>query len=246
MKVVGEYLDFSDEYQKITEISASNFSSIAGLSSFNPKGDGVLKHFGIYRPAFDSKYQLRGAVAEDLVERKLKQEGKTYVHFNPKTHHWNIFKDDHFKGVPDFEVNNDYYIEVKSKNIKSYDFINEAAKPNLDEIYQAALYTRLSGKDHFQMQWIFFDDALEEAIFNGQKDISSLINSETCKRVVKDYKLSEFDIDYKMQEAVEYLEQALLTKKILISDVSNKLLEYFHFDDVIRERNQQVVEELPF
>ena len=169
MRIQEDYLvlDPFDFLKYDYKISAHNFVYLLGLDNFNKPGDALLNIFGFYKSKVDPKWLKRGSFAEKIVKQVYERDGHKCTTYNAKEIGYNCFNKPPFCGVIDIELLEEKtLVEVKSKNVKDYDYIRN--NPPLNEVYQGLLYGYLRDYSQIVMEWIFFDTETENQIFNDQ------------------------------------------------------------------------------
>lgn len=224
MKIENNYLIFepNDKVKiKPRKITGHPFVELIGLNKFTKVGDALVYMFKILKKQVDEKYLKRGTYAEAIVKVWLEKQGYECVTYDAEKINYNNFDDGYdFGGVIDIEIPScQTLVEVKSKSMKSYSFI-ERQKP-LDEVYQGMLYAYLRGYATFKMIWIFFDELTENEIFNGLKPTTL----KNIKKIEEEYVVDNGDMVQKMYEAKSIVDKFIETKKISLNDLSQECLD---------------------
>lgn len=225
MKIENGYLIFEKiDYIKNKKITATNITALLGENKFKKKGDALLSIFGLYKETIDPFYTERGAIAEKILQHKLKNEGyeikiwdKYEINFD------NFPKNINYGGMLDIAIVSPYrcVVECKSKNISK---LNETKKfQNKDYEMQAKFYGYMSKCEKVKLIYVFFTDEQELKIRNSQK-----IDIENEKFEIYGYDLS-FDnneIEKSLELCREYKTKCYNERKIPIEDISDKVLDY--------------------
>ena len=229
MKIEDGYLVFESKMtpQKKKKITGHTFVDLAGLNTYQKKGDSLLAYLKLYKSDFDKKYEYRGAMAEKMIGFILKKQGKEYLYYDEDYKQKNNF--DCFPtfkycgGIPDFEIPSEKTVhEVKSKSMKDYDKIKN--EPPIYEIYQGLYYAYLRKYDYLIMDWVFFDEESENLLFQNKKP-NTLDN---CKIVQRRYIITD-EIRNKIEEMIlddiSYIDSCLKSKKIPLAEISPNVLK---------------------
>ena len=228
-KIVGDYLDISDCNLSMGKIYTTKFGGLLGVDNFNPKGDTVLLMQKIVKgDPFNPFYGVRGEIAEKIVKRYFDETKVEYKWYGGDTDTYDMFNNPAFGGNLDFAIRSKIGIssfEVKSKNIKDFDFIKRNGIQPV-HIAQAQLGVYLSNYNNGYVAYVFFTDKQEEKIANKTFDINVDWTTEMFKDQMLIYNcfFDENQIAEKMQEAYDYYLECVMEKKIPLKDISDKVL----------------------
>lgn len=237
----GNYFQIDFSKYKVKKITSRTFPILLGKNNFTSIGYGVLERANlIVFEEIDKFYTLRGDIAEKItkqlvidfykhkekVDIELKvfkpQDFKGFDMFD-KSYKWG---NEYFGGVPDLTITKPSefrtVIEVKSKNIKSYDYIIEKNRVPEEEIMQGEMLSTLSKAPNLIMAYIFFTDEQENVIKDG------LANNKTADQIIEEnkwnyrvikskFKLYDIDMDktYKeMEKAKKFLDDIIASGKV--------------------------------
>jgi len=257
---------------KVKKVTSRMFPILIGKNTFNGVGYGVLDRVGLldFEP-IDPFYAVRGAIAEYFVYHYLKNTYKKHgidlimKAFNTKASGYDVFKsNERFSGVPDIGISKpDKYravVEVKSKNIKSYEYIIDKKEVPEEEVLQGKMLSHLSKVDKLLIAYVFFTDEQEEAIKRAMhtiKDVNDFDVPEFCARIIlglnqvilNDKTIIKYDINHEevlddMNVAYENLHRIAKDGVIHASHFTVQEQEYL--DNLLLERSGVKEEELPF
>ena len=203
------------------KITGTNIADLAGLNKFKPRGDALLAMLDIVKEPFDKFYTDRGAIAEKLAYQSLTKRGfKCVVYDAKKLDYDNFPENPYFGGLIDIEIPSlSTLYEIKSKNIKDYDKIVKFGDIVQEE--QAKHYGYMRRYNTVHIMWIFFDDATEECIRNGQP-ITTYKNLKMFEKPLP----IDFEYEKKIHtEAVLYYINCLARQEVPLEDISDKYLE---------------------
>jgi hypothetical protein len=227
--VDDEYLDLSDCNLSLGKIYTTKFGGLLGVDNFNPKGDTfLLMQKVIPSDPFKKLYGLRGDIAEKLVKRYFDLHGIKYKWYGADTDTYDMFDNPVFGGNLDFAIESNNIIssvEVKSKNIKDYDFIKRnGIQPT--HLSQSQLGIYLSGYNSGYVFYVFFTNEQEQKIESGIFDINLDWNLDMYKTQMLPLKVNfdEVKVEEQMQEAYDYCLDCFMEKRIPLKDVSDKAL----------------------
>lgn len=220
------YLECDDIAKlKFKKVTGHSFVGLIGLDQYNKPGDTLLYMHGILPNVVDPKYLKRGDYAEEIVLKVYKRDFKDddIVRYDDKKAiNYDNFKDDYINlgGIIDIEnLTKKEIIEVKSKSMKDYEKINQI-KP-LNEVYQGLLYTYLRKYDKLTMEWIFFDEESENALFNDGRPKTN----KNLKRISYSIKCNHNEMSGLCQRALKVVKKFRQDYKIKLSDISPKNIE---------------------
>ena len=226
MRIDNEYIYFEpNEVPKMNKkITGHSFVDLLGFNPYTKVGDALLVLHGIIKSQVDEKWLRRGDFAEDLVMKVYKRDFPNSILFHYKDkkaidydNFKMLYKD--FGGIIDIEDATLFkIIEVKSKNIKDYEKIQNV-KP-LHEVYQGLFYAFLRGYEDCTMEWVFFDDESENLIFEGKQP-----------KTLKNLKKESYPIKVNKQEMKQLCNKSFVivrdfrkNLKIALKDISPKIL----------------------
>ena len=220
------YLYFQSDKTPTTKkkISGHSFVNLADLNPFSKRGDTILSLLGIKKDDFDSKYMLRGEVAESLVrsiyENKLHKKITWYDEQTKKKNNYDLFpKYLQCGGIPDIELfEENTLIEVKSKSMKDYDKIKQSGALAY-ELYQGLYYGYLRNFSKITMFYVFFDEETEQEIYEN-KPVKTFNNIKFLKQ---EYDVNRDEIDFLLRSVLNYYNTCIKEKRIPIEDISNQV-----------------------
>lgn len=227
MKIENDYLYLECELPS-TKIYTTRYPALIDRDSFNKKGDMLLQIWRILpKEPFNEFYTYRGAIAEEIVDRYLTKKNYDHKWYGSQETGFDMFNNQVFGGNLDFVVGNVENLEIKSKNIKDYDYIfkNGANQTNLA---QAELGTFLSGFNKGRIMYLFFTNEQEQMI----KDYMS--GGEKPNFDMSDVRMLTYDINFavnlgriqkEMQMAYDYYNKCYKEKRIPLKDISQKTLD---------------------
>lgn len=228
MRFDNEYVIFECEdiaKMKFKKVTGHSFVSLIGFDPYKTPADALLVMHNIIQETVDPKYLKRGDFAEEIVLKTYKRNYPDDIiirYDDKKAIDYDNFKETYINlgGIIDIEmINKHRIIEVKSKSMKDYDKIN-MVKP-LNEVYQGLLYTFLRKYDDCTLEWIFFDEESEKAIFEGRKP-ETLKN---LKRISYDIKCDKEEMTKLCNKALKVVKDFRQNYKLKLSDISPKYLE---------------------
>lgn len=257
---------------KIKKVTSRMFPILIGENKFNGVGYGVLDRVGLldFEP-IDPFYAVRGAIAEYFVYHYLKNTYKKHgidlimKAFNTKASGYDVFKsNERFSGVPDIGISKPdkhrAVVEVKSKNMKSYEYIIDKKEVPNEEVLQGKMLSHLSKVDKLLMAYVFFTDEQEKLIKDNMgkiKDINDFNVEGFCKFInlnVSDVMLSDetiirYDINHDetlgyMNKAYENLHRIAKDGVIHASHFTEQEQEYLN--NLLLERSGVKEIDLPF
>jgi len=233
---------------KLKKVTSTWIPKLLGLNPFSSKGEELLNFWGILeKKEFDNYYSLRGAVAEELLQKILEGKGYTVSRYEAKENDYDYFKYDnknplykYFGGLPDIVAKKDDEVllcEVKSKELQYKKYVDE--NPPQTEIMQGKILGLLYGLDKTAMVWFLFDDDIARKMkniveevqpYDTQKAVELYLQKHGYPRFKIDYDIirKDYDIDKKelleeMKKAYKYAETFRQTLKIDIKDLDSLL-----------------------
>lgn len=239
MKIEDGYLIVEkNEMTKFKKITGHSFVQLIGIDPFTKVGDCLLAMHGLYSEKVDDKWLKRGEFAEKIVQKVYTRNGHKITIYNKKEINYDNFQNyKHFGGLLDIElIEESSLIEVKSKSMKDYDYITK--NPPIQEVYQGLYYGYLRKYPAITMEWIFFDEQTEQEVFND-KPITTL---KLLKKHNQRYAVNNEEMLQKLQKALGIVLEFRETGKILLNDISDKVLKYLGLE---RPQND-IFDELPF
>lgn len=221
MEIKDGYLILPKDY-KAKKITATSFYGLLGGNKFKPRGDYLLGVLGLLKEPSDEFYMKRGAIAETILNKYLKEKGyetKIWDKYVIKFDNFPTHKE--FGGMIDIAITNPFrcVVECKSKNIKDTDKIKQF--PNLEQEYQALFYGYMSKCRKVKIFYVFFTDEQEQRI---REDKPIDIENEKFEFYEKDLEFNENDLEEKLKQALAYKKDCIEKGKILLSDISDKAL----------------------
>lgn len=258
------YFDFSG--LKVKKITSRMLPNLLGFNNFNSVGSSFLDRYGLIEFSdIEEWYKVRGEIAEKLAheylirffqnrneEIELKkhtlQMYQGYDMFHP-SYNWG---NEHFGGVPDITIkgNENYVVEVKSKNMKYFGYIVEQKNIPKEELYQGFHLASLMNYTKVIMAYVFFNDEQEElikkltnerktandilletelgltnvvirlAIRDVSKEIKEL-QQRAKKELHRCFEQGEIPIRYFSEEEQEQLKELVNTPKVITNDFTN-------------------------
>ena len=243
---------FNTEFARRGKITSRVLPNLLGKNSFTSVGESILERFGFLEKGhFEKWYSVRGRVGELLARQYIelflnhKQIEYKKIHayelqmfegfdmFHPSYKHGH----DVFGGTPDMLVEKEdrkdnLLIEVKTKNIGSYNYIVNVGNLPEEELMQAHYLGYMTKSKEFALTYVFFTDEQEAKIRDITEDADNLSDEELLDRlgfslvgkdkVVVTMAIRNVDRDYmegEMEKAKkildEFQETGLLSKDIL-------------------------------
>lgn len=165
--------------KKVGKVTSRMFPILLGKNKFQGLGTAILDRVGfLEKEDIEPWYKVRGDLGEHLANIYLKEMFRKYmgveiVSKNFRTTDFPSFdmfhKHEKFGGVVDIGISSpeEYrsVVEVKSKNIKDYDFEKKRIKyENEEEVYQGEMLAVMSKAPTLYMAWVFFTDKQEDEI----------------------------------------------------------------------------------
>lgn len=229
--IEGSYLVLDKEkVNKLKKVTGSRVGQLMGIDPFNLKGDCVLGMFNMIKSEVDEFFQVRGIIAEKIVNAFYGRFHKT-IHYDQAEVNYDLFQDiKGYGGVIDIEIpEQNTLIEVKGKNLKDYAKICKDGA--LHQEIQGLFYGTLKSYPKIIMAWVFFDDELENLIRKHIKDktLNLLkLNKDTLKNIKIETKILEVhpsELKPKFREAYNYAKWCFDNRKIPLCDISDKSLK---------------------
>lgn len=234
MKIEDGYLVFESKMtpQKKKKITGHTFVDLAGLNTYQKKGDSLLAYLKLYKSDFDKKYAYRGEMAEKMIGFILKKQNKNFLYYDEaakKENNYDFFPNYKFcGGIPDFEIPSEKTVhEVKSKSLKDYEKIK--SEPPIYEIYQGLYYAYLRKYDYLIMDWVFFDEESENLLFQNKKPKTL----DNCKIVQRRYVITDKirnKIEEMIMDDISYIDTCLESKKIPLEEISPNILKLLNIE----------------
>ena len=214
------YFEPSD-YLRKKKISARSLVELVGLNNFKKAGDAILSIYSVVKEDVDPKWLRRGEFAERIVKAVYERDGHKCVTYNPQEIKYDCFPEDpFFGGIIDIDLpEEDTLIEVKSKDLKSYDMIDK--NPPKHEVYQGMFYAYKRHYHRFKVIWVFFDPETQEEIFQGKKPTTL----KNIKKLEKDFRVDFDEMSSILDKARDIINNFAVKKCIPISDISPELFE---------------------
>lgn len=247
MHFENEYLVL-DENDKIydSKIFTSRFATLLGANDFQKKGDALLEMWKLIpKEPFDPFYTLRGEIAERIVESKLATKNVRYKYFGKDASDKKVFdlfpNNKYFGGVYDFVVNDNQgkyvNVEIKSTSEKNLSYLTE---PRKEHVKQAQLCSYLGNLSFCKIIYVVFNEhdeqMIREKLNNAFLDIP--IYDFKVKLITFDVEINEDQIRQDMKSAYDYVNKCKITRKIPISDLSDKVLSKLNYAPDIFERTK--------
>lgn len=228
-------MKFDDEYVylecddiaklKFKKVTGHSFVGLIGFDPYNKPGDTLLYMHNILPNVVDPKYLKRGDYAEEIVLKVYKRDYPEDViirYDNKEAIKYDNFKDQYINlgGIIDIEnITKNTIIEVKSKSMKDYEKINQI-KP-LNEVYQGLLYTYLRKYKQLVMEWVFFDEESENAVFEGKRPKTN----KNLKKISYPIECNHDEMKKLCAKALKVVQNFRRDYKIKLSDISPKNIE---------------------
>lgn len=222
MKIENNYLVFNKNELKIKrKIPARIFVGLCGFDNYKSKEDYLLLLHELCDEEVDPKYLRRGEFAEGLIKRCYERDGRCPTTYNKVEVRWDNFKNVRlWGGLIDIELPLEQtLVEVKSKSIRHYDFIDK--NPPKNEVYQGLFYAYHRNYPKCIMEWVFFDAIQEEAIFNG--DMPKTLHG--MKRISKEFEVDRPHMMQLLSDAEKLVVDFRLNPKIPIALISPDVLQ---------------------
>jgi hypothetical protein len=182
------------------KITSRAFACLLGKNTFESAGKTILERCNmVEKETIDPYYTVRGAIGEHLIEDYFIDVYKKYKKMEIKVLSWdaksvnfdNFAKNPMFGGLLDRAISEPKeeraVIEVKSKSLKDYAFI-DGKKGVEEEVLQGKFLSALSKTETCHMAYIFFDEQQETLLKNYVKDLINLgdnVNNINAKDVIK-------------------------------------------------------------
>ncbi|WP_412031306.1 MAGa7180 family putative nuclease [Metamycoplasma buccale] len=204
------------------KMTGTALGDILEVDNFKSQFAAFARLCNLSMPVLDPKYVNAGVILEpkilELVEKSIKEKLNRYP---ANEYNYDYFKDnDFFGGLPDgFAPKKKIIIEIKTTNIKNYDFWIKNTPP-VGYIKQAQLYAYLMGVSQFSIVAIF----LENDDYNNPELVD--IN----KRKIKNFNFTvnlpqvKDDIDFCMKWFNEYTKTGISPK--WKNSVDEDLIQY--------------------
>ena len=235
------------------KVSSTWIPQLLGEGGFNPKGDKLLEFWGLIKKEdFNKYYELRGAIAEDLLQGILEAKGHTVKRFPKEENDYDYFQYQennneplnrlyrYFGGLPDLvsKLNDETFLyEVKSKELEKMEDI--IANPPQYEVMQGKTLALLYGLNKVVMVWFFFTDAivrqmysavqstvpfdLEKALEAFKSQVPNMVFKKDYQIFRKDYEFSQREHLELMKDAYKYADGFRQTLTVKASDLSKKM-----------------------
>jgi hypothetical protein len=173
---------------------------LLGKNTFESAGKTILERCNmVEKETIDPYYTVRGAIGAHRIEDYFIDVYKKYKNMEIKVLSWdaksvnfdNFAKNPTFGGLLDRAISEPKeeraVIEVKSKSLKDYPFI-DGKKGVEEEVLQGKFLSTLSKTETCHMAYIFFDEQQETLLKNYVKDLINLgdnVNNINAKDVIK-------------------------------------------------------------
>lgn len=231
---------------KPKKVSSTWIPKLLGLNDFAPKGEELLNFWGLLeKKPFNDYYSLRGAVAEELLQKILESKGYMVNRHGSKENDYDFFKYDgknplykYFGGLPDIVgINADEILlcEVKSKDLERKKYVDE--NPPITEIMQGKILGLLYGVDKVAMVWFLFGDSITRKMMNVAEEVQPYDNNKAVALYFERYGYPKFKVDYEiirknyaidkkklleeMKEAYKYADAFRQTLTLKIKDLDS-------------------------
>lgn len=229
-------------YKKVT---STWFPNLYGASTFNKKGDEVLKFYNLLEgEEFNDFYSVRGFIAERLVQNSIKAKNYPYQIFKDTFDIFLYTKDGdnklykYFGGLPDLIYTKDdkeELLEIKSKEMAKRKFVEE--NPPQTEIMQGKMLALLRGLKKVRMTYVLFGEraermmylsmpspfTVEKAVEEFDKKMPSLKYKEDYDIIVKDYTINNNELLEQMIKAFKYADGFRQTLTLPLEDFSDEV-----------------------
>lgn len=172
LKEDDKYIYYSADLVREPKISSHTLINLANLNKWTSPGKTVLSMFGLLkRESINPYYTYRGGIAEVFAKRYLLR--KYGMQANIESFELSMFKDfnqfpdaEPFSGVLDLMMYSPQKmtIEVKSKEMKDYDYIAGYGQYPRDQVAQGANQAILAETEEYMMLWIFPKDEIAKML----------------------------------------------------------------------------------
>jgi hypothetical protein len=258
--VEGDYVFEKIKNAQHKKITSRAFACLLGKNSFESAGKTILERCNmVEKEAIDPYYTVRGAVGEHLIEDYFIDVYKKYKNIDVKVLSWdaksvnfdNFAKNPTFGGLLDRAISEPKeeraVIEVKSKSLKDYAFI-DGKKGVEEEVLQGKFLATLSKVSTCYMAYIFFDEQQEELLKNYVKDLINLgsdVNSIDPKEVIKalnwryelfKIKVYKHDVNFEIMDELMQESNRVLKESIQHGVIPSEMFtvnEINYLDDIV-------------
>jgi hypothetical protein len=258
--VEGDYVFEKIKNAQHKKITSRAFACLLGKNSFESAGKTILERCNmVEKEAIDPYYTVRGAVGEHLIEDYFIDVYKKYKNIDVKVLSWdaksvnfdNFAKNPTFGGLLDRAISEPKeeraVIEVKSKSLKDYAFI-DGKKGVEEEVLQGKFLATLSKVSICYMAYIFFDEQQEELLKNYVKDLINLgsdVNSIDPKEVIKalnwryelfKIKVYKHDVNFEIMDELMQESNRVLKESIQHGVIPSEMFtvnEINYLDDIV-------------
>lgn len=190
---------------KPKKVTSTWIPKLLGLNTFATKGEELLNFWGLLeKKEFDNYYSLRGAIAEELLQKILESKGYTVSRYEAKENDYDYFKYDnknplykYFGGLPDIVAKKEDEVllcEVKSKELQYKKYVDE--NPPQTEIMQGKILGLLYGLDKTSLVWFLFDDDIARKMKNVSEEVQPFDTQKAVKLYIEKHGYPRFKIDY--------------------------------------------------
>lgn len=274
IKDAGDSFEFDFSNSKIGKVTSRMLPILLGENKFQSIGYGILdraKMLGFSE--IEQWYMARGSIAEHLVLEYLKAFYKATkgIEVDLKAFEisdyegYDMFNESYkygskkFGGTPDIAITNPLEhratVEVKSKNVKHYEYIVNRKIIPVDELRQGEQLAYLSKASSLIMAYVFFTDDQEtqiknilktdnKAVSNGNYDGEALANllDFNYKNVIIKISFNKVDrdrieglMDYAYETLHSTIESSLVPKEYFSKKEIIILEEYIEKGNEINE-----------
>ena len=192
---------------KLKKVTSTWIPKLLGLNDFASKGEELLNFWGLLeKKEFDNYYSLRGAIAEELLQKILESKGYEVSRYEAKENDYDYFKYDnknplykYFGGLPDIVAKKEDEVllcEVKSKDLERKKFVDE--NPPQTEVMQGKILALLYGLDKVAMVWFLFDDDIARKMKNVAEEVQPYDTQKAVKLYFEKYGYPRFKADYEI------------------------------------------------
>jgi len=202
-----EFLHYKTDYVKTPKISSHTLVDMLGKNKWTSAGAAILSNFGLTkRSPFDPYQGYKGGIAEEFAGRYLRRkfgpnadiEAFTVSQFK----NFNQFPEAApFSGVLDIMVHEPLKlpVEVKSKEMKDYEWIALKHMYPQDQLLQGANQAMLAGVDRYMMLWVFLSKSTSDLLREIAKQ-DLWIWGEDYAQAAKDLELEDSDFKFHSKE----------------------------------------------
>lgn len=277
LKIENDIVYLNKDLIKKRKISSRAVPTLLGYNQWQSVGKGVLDRLGLLEyEKIDAYYTVAGEIAEYLADDFLHSQYREYgvkietkrfqSSFKGSNGIWygnNLYKSNpKFSGVNDIGISSPDFaranVEVKSKSMKSYEYIINRNQIPAEELLQGEVLSTLAKSEKLIMLYVFYPEVVENMIREYVPEIED-INEYDISYILKQVRVYIADIkivpiNYKvdfektqnaMEQAHQVVEKYAISGELPIDLFSVDDKQYF-FEFGLMSDEETTYDDLPF